>query len=63
MVIRTRTSPIRAGFFEFIEPLNEVPLEQAQPFNCDGMKIRHPRQTKGQHYDATTGPANVPWWT
>ena len=43
-------------FFEFIEPLTEVPLEGAPPFNCDGMKIRYPRETKGQNHDSTTGP-------
>src|SRR5437870_937962 len=32
-------------FFAFIEPHDEVPLDQAKPFISDGMKIRHPRQT------------------
>jgi arsenite methyltransferase len=41
-------------FFEFIEPRTEIPLENAQPFICDGMKIRHPKQTKGEDYTATS---------
>jgi arsenite methyltransferase len=41
-------------FFAFIEPNTEVPLDEAKPFLCDGMKIRHPRQTKGEDYNDTT---------
>jgi len=41
-------------FFEFIEPRSEVPLEGAQPFVGDGMRIRHPKETKGQDYKANT---------
>ena len=40
--------------FEFIEPRVEIPPDQAQPFNCDGMQLRHPKETKGQDYQATT---------
>jgi arsenite methyltransferase len=40
--------------FEFIEPRVEVPIDQAQPFTCEEMTIRHPRQTKGQNYTAST---------
>jgi len=40
--------------FEFIQPRAEVPLEAAKPFDCDGKKIRHPRQTKGETYAATS---------
>ena len=39
--------------FEFIEPLTPVPLESALPFDCDRPALRHPRETKGQQYDAT----------
>lgn len=42
-----------AAFFEFIEPRVPVPLEAAQPFDCSGMRLRHPRETKGQDYNAT----------
>ncbi len=44
-----------AGFFDFIEPLEEVPAAQAQPFgSCEGARLRHPRETKGQDYNKTT---------
>lgn len=44
--------------FEFIDPLEPVPLEKAQPFYCQGDRQRHPRETKGQDYDATTEAGN-----
>jgi arsenite methyltransferase len=40
--------------FEFIEPLEEVPLETAQPFDCSRTVHRHPRESKGQDYQVTT---------
>ena len=40
--------------FEFIEPLEEVPLEAAQPFDCSRTALRHPRESKGQDYKVTT---------
>jgi arsenite methyltransferase len=43
-----------ADSFEFIEPLEEVPLEGAESFDCSGTRERHARETKGQDYDATT---------
>jgi arsenite methyltransferase len=43
-----------ADSFEFIEPLEEISPETAGPFDCSGMRERHPRETKGQDYDATT---------
>jgi SAM-dependent methyltransferase len=43
-----------AGYFEFIAPLVEVPIEEAQPFDCSGMHLRHPKETKGQDYVKTT---------
>ena len=46
-------APYRASF-EFIDPLDPVPTEEAKPFNCEGDRLRHPRETKGQDYDATT---------
>ena len=45
--------PYRASF-DFIEPLTAIPLEDAKPFDCSGTRLRHPKETKGQHYDATT---------
>jgi arsenite methyltransferase len=43
-----------AQFFEFIDPLAEVPLEKAAPFACERTTRRHPRETKGLEYRATT---------
>ncbi len=43
--------------FEFIEPRTEVLLEQAHPFDCSAMRLRHPKETKGEHYNATTEAA------
>lgn len=40
--------------FEFVEPNTEVPLEEAELFDCSVTRIRDPRETKGQDYDATT---------
>ncbi len=48
-----RKEPYREHF-EFIDPRNEVPLEAAAPFDCQGMHLRHPKETKGQDYQATT---------
>ncbi|MEM1213686.1 MAG: methyltransferase domain-containing protein, partial [Planctomycetota bacterium] len=42
-----------AGQFEAIEPLEEVPLEDAEPFNCKRTVKRSPRETKGEDYDVT----------
>jgi arsenite methyltransferase len=41
-------------FFEFIDPIVDVPLAQAKPFDCSRTSLRHPRETKGQNYDVTT---------
>ena len=43
-----------AAYFELIEPLNEIPLEQAKPFDCSRTAIRSPRETKGLEYNVTT---------
>jgi len=43
-----------AGQFELIEPRDPVPLDEATRFDCSRPKHRHPRETKGQDYDATT---------
>ena len=40
--------------FEFIDPRTEVPLERMKPFDCDSMRLRHPKETKGQDYEATS---------
>ncbi len=43
-----------AGQFELIEPREPVPLDEATAFDCSRPKHRHPRETKGREYDATT---------
>jgi ubiquinone/menaquinone biosynthesis C-methylase UbiE len=48
-----RKAPYRDSF-EFIEPLSEVPLNEAKPFDCSRTAKRHPKETKGQDYTATT---------
>jgi arsenite methyltransferase len=40
--------------FEFVEPRTEIALNEAKPFTCENGKLRHPRETKGQNYAATT---------
>jgi ubiquinone/menaquinone biosynthesis C-methylase UbiE len=45
------------GHFAFVEPLVPVPADEARPFDCSGMRERHPRETKGLDYDATTDAA------
>ena len=47
-----------AEFFEFVEPLTPIPLEEAQPFDCSRTALRHPKETKGQDYNATTDASN-----
>jgi arsenite methyltransferase len=41
-------------FFEFVDPIADVPLTDAKPFDCSHTAIRHPKETKGQNYDVTT---------
>ncbi|MFQ3670405.1 MAG: methyltransferase domain-containing protein [Verrucomicrobiia bacterium] len=43
-----------AGSFDFIDPLQPVPADQAAPFDCSRTARRHPKETKGQEYRATT---------
>lgn len=47
-----------AGSFEFIDPLVEIPAEKAEPFpQCGGVRLRHPRETKGSGYTKTSDPS------
>lgn len=46
-----------AEFFEFIEPRVPVKPEEAKPYDCAHGKLRHPRETKGMDYEATTEAA------
>jgi len=41
-------------FFEFVDPIVDVPLTEAKSFDCLRNYIRHPKETKGQDYNATT---------
>ena len=41
-------------FFEFVDPIVDVPLSEAKPFDCSRTSLRHPKETKGQDYNATT---------
>ncbi len=43
--------------FEFLEPLEAIPLEAAEPFDCSRTPIREPRETKGRDYDLTSEAA------
>ena len=40
--------------FEFVDPCVEVPIADAEPFDCTRATFRHPKETKGQHYQVTT---------
>jgi ubiquinone/menaquinone biosynthesis C-methylase UbiE len=41
-------------FFAPVEPLTEIPAPLAKPFDCTSMRLRHPKETKSQEYNATT---------
>ena len=43
-----------AGQVIGIEPREAISVEDAKPFDCSASALRHPRQTKGLDYDATT---------
>jgi arsenite methyltransferase len=43
-------------FFEFIDPIVDVPLKKAKRFDCSRTSLRHPRETKGQKYHLTSKP-------
>jgi arsenite methyltransferase len=46
-------SPYREHF-SFVEPLTPVSHEEAKSFDCSGIRERHPKETKGHDYNATT---------
>src|ERR1700720_2476301 len=48
-----RKAPYR-DFFKFVDPIVDVPLAEAKPFDCARTALRHPKETKGQDYNATT---------
>jgi SAM-dependent methyltransferase len=43
--------------FAFVEPLTEIQPAEAKPFECSGIRERHPKETKGHDYNATTEAA------
>ncbi len=43
-----------ADYFQFIDPLEDIALADAKPFDCNRTTRRHPKETKGQQYNATT---------
>jgi arsenite methyltransferase len=49
--------PYRA-FFEFVDPIVEIPLDKAKPFDCSRTALRHPKESKGGDYDVTTQANN-----
>lgn len=40
--------------FELVEPKHDIPLTEAEQFDCSKTRERHPRETKGKDYDVTT---------
>ena len=46
-----------AEHFEFIEPRVPAKPEEAKPYDCARARLRHPRETKGTEYNATTEAA------
>lgn len=45
-------------FFEFVDPIVDVSLTEAKPFDCSRTAPRHPKETKGQDYAVTTEANN-----
>jgi arsenite methyltransferase len=45
--------PYTADIFP-VPPRLEVPADRQRPFDCSRDAVRHPRETKGESYDATT---------
>ncbi|MEO0454235.1 MAG: methyltransferase domain-containing protein [Verrucomicrobiota bacterium] len=40
-------------YFDFVDPLDDIPLERAESFRSEVNQLRHPKETKGQEYKAT----------
>lgn len=40
--------------FVYVDPVEEVPMDQAEDFSCSTTRIRRPEETKGHGYDVTT---------
>ena len=54
---RLLNRPPYRDYFYFVEPLKPVDPAEAEPFNCSRTAPRHPRETKGMDYNATTASA------
>jgi SAM-dependent methyltransferase len=52
-----KNEPYRSHF-ALVDPRHEVPADKAPPFNGSGPRLRHPKETKGQDYNATTAPGS-----
>jgi arsenite methyltransferase len=50
---RLLQKPPYAGYFAPVEPREEIPVDAAKPYDCSRARRRHPRETKGQQYNAT----------
>jgi hypothetical protein len=48
-----------ADSFSFVDPLKEIPLSEAESFDCSRIALRHPKETKGEDYKATTAATNA----
>jgi SAM-dependent methyltransferase len=48
-----------ASQFVFLDPREDVKLEDAKEFDCTVTRLRHPKETKGMDYDATTAAASA----
>lgn len=46
------------GFFEPIDPLQDIPLDQAKLMDCPEQRVREPRETKGAEFFITQGAGN-----
>ena len=49
--------PAYKEHFAFVEPRIPVAPQDAQPFDCDRARRRHPRESKGAEYSASTDSA------
>jgi arsenite methyltransferase len=54
---RIYTAEPYAGSIIPVEPLQPIAIENALPFDCSRDSIRHPRETKGTEYRATSSAA------
>ena len=48
-----RKGPYHQDFFT-VEPYTDIPLDLAEQFDCKRAQVRHPRETKGLDYRATS---------